>query len=264
MVVHRVGQIRPGEAIVLVAALAAHRGEAFEAVRMLMDYLKTDAPLWKKETGPGGARWIEPTDQDHARRKAGQRKGNGVSETLAAARAAARCPKRLRFRPLHIAVMTVSDTRDEESDTSGKLLAERVTRDGHVLAARAMVKDDVSEESRRRSRPGSPIPRVDVVVSTGGTGLTGRDVTPEAIAAAVRQDHRRLRDRLAHDQLPERGAFHHAQPRLRRACRRHDDLRLPGSNGACKDGWDKMIRWQLDSRHRPCNLAELTPRFLER
>jgi molybdopterin synthase catalytic subunit len=74
MVVHRVGAIRPGEPIVLVAALHAHRNQAFEAVRILMDYLKTDAPLWKKETGPDGARWIEPTDHDHARRaRAGER-----------------------------------------------------------------------------------------------------------------------------------------------------------------------------------------------
>jgi molybdopterin synthase catalytic subunit len=73
VVVHRVGHIQPGEPIVLVAALAAHRGQAFDAVRLLMDYLKTDAPLWKKETGPEGARWIEPTDHDHARRaKVGQ------------------------------------------------------------------------------------------------------------------------------------------------------------------------------------------------
>lgn len=69
LVVHRVGIIRPGEAIVLVAALSVHRANAFEAVRVLMDYLKTDAPLWKKETGPSGARWIEPRAQDHARRK---------------------------------------------------------------------------------------------------------------------------------------------------------------------------------------------------
>jgi molybdopterin synthase catalytic subunit len=68
LVVHRVGSIRPGEAIVLVAALAAHRNAAFDAVRLLMDYLKTDAPLWKKESGPEGSRWIEPSDHDHARR----------------------------------------------------------------------------------------------------------------------------------------------------------------------------------------------------
>ncbi len=74
MVVHRVGPIRPGEAIVLVAALHAHRNQAFEAVRVLMDYLKTDAPLWKRETGPDGARWIEPTDHDHARRSRAEEK----------------------------------------------------------------------------------------------------------------------------------------------------------------------------------------------
>jgi len=69
LVVHRVGAIRPGEAIVLVAALSTHRSDAFEVVRILMDYLKTDAPLWKKETGPGGARWVEPRSEDYARRK---------------------------------------------------------------------------------------------------------------------------------------------------------------------------------------------------
>ena len=69
LVVHRVGSIRPGEAIVLVAALSVHRANAFEAVKVLMDYLKTDAPLWKKETGPGGARWVEPRSEDHARRR---------------------------------------------------------------------------------------------------------------------------------------------------------------------------------------------------
>lgn len=74
MVVHRVGSIKPGEPIVLVAALHAHRNQAFEAVRILMDYLKTDAPLWKKETGPDGARWIEPTDHDHARRSRAEEK----------------------------------------------------------------------------------------------------------------------------------------------------------------------------------------------
>jgi molybdopterin synthase catalytic subunit len=80
LVVHRVGRIKPGEAIVLVAALAAHRGAAFDAVRLLMDYLKTDAPLWKKETGPQGSRWIEPTDHDHARRdKAENSNRHGIS-----------------------------------------------------------------------------------------------------------------------------------------------------------------------------------------
>jgi molybdopterin synthase catalytic subunit len=69
LVIHRVGVIRPGEAIVLVAALSAHRADAFQAVEVLMDYLKTDAPLWKKETGPSGARWVEPRPEDHARRR---------------------------------------------------------------------------------------------------------------------------------------------------------------------------------------------------
>ncbi|HYS45914.1 MAG TPA: molybdopterin-binding protein, partial [Rhizomicrobium sp.] len=86
----------------------------------------------------------------------------------------------ITFRPLRVAVLTVSDTRDEESDTSGKLLADRVARDGHILAARRMVKDDVAE-IRAQIKEWIADPQVDVVISTGGTGLTGRDVTPEAI-----------------------------------------------------------------------------------
>ena len=169
----------------------------------------------------------------------------------------------IAFRPLRVAVMTVSDTRDEESDTSGKLLAERVTREGHVLAGRAMVRDDVGQ-IQAQMRTWINDPAIDVIVSTGGTGLTGRDVTPEAV--------RPLFDKTIEgfETVWHMVSFQSVglSTMQSRACAGLANgtliFCLPGSNGACKDGWDKVIRWQLDSRHRPCNLAELTPRFLEK
>ena len=169
----------------------------------------------------------------------------------------------IAFRPLRVAVLTVSDTRDEESDTSGRLLAERVTRDGHVLAARTMVKDDVGE-IQKQLKAWIADPGVEVVVSTGGTGLTGRDVTPEAARPLFDKTiegfeivwHMISFQSVGLSTMQSRACAGLAQGTL--------IFCLPGSNGACKDGWDKLIRWQLDSRHRPCNLAELTPRFLEK
>jgi molybdenum cofactor biosynthesis protein B len=168
----------------------------------------------------------------------------------------------IAFRPLRVAVMTVSDTRDEESDTSGKLLAERVTREGHVPAGRAMVRDDVGQ-IQAQMRTWINDPAIDVIVSTGGTGLTGRDVTPEAV--------RPLFDKTIEgfETVWHMVSFQSVglSTMQSRACAGLANgtliFCLPGSNGACKDGWDKVIRWQLDSRHRPCNLADLTPRFLE-
>ena len=167
------------------------------------------------------------------------------------------------FRPLNIAVMTVSDTRDEENDTSGKLLAERVTRDGHNLAARALVKDS-KEEIQAQIQAWVADAKIDVVISTGGTGLTGRDVTPEAV--------RPLFDKTIEgfETVWHMTSFQSVglSTMQSRACAGIAGgtmiFALPGSNGACKDGWDKVIRWQLDSRFKPCNLVELMPRFLER
>ncbi len=169
----------------------------------------------------------------------------------------------VEFQPRRIAVLTVSDTRDETSDTSGQLLADRVVRDGHILAGRALVKDDVAE-IQAQLRRWIDDPNIDVVISTGGTGLTGRDVTPEAV--------RPLFDRAIEgfEAVWHMTSFQTVgvSTMQSRACAGLAGgtliFALPGSNGACKDGWDKVIRWQLDNRHRPCNLAELLPRFTER
>jgi molybdopterin adenylyltransferase len=168
----------------------------------------------------------------------------------------------IAFRPLRVAVLTVSDTRDEESDTSGRFLAERVVRDGHVLAIRTMVKDDVGE-IQKQLKIWIADPGVEVIVSTGGTGLTGRDVTPEAARPLFDKTiegfeivwHMISFQSVGLSTMQSRACAGLAKGTL--------IFCLPGSNGACKDGWDKLIRWQLDIRHRPCNLAELTPRFLE-
>ena len=168
----------------------------------------------------------------------------------------------IAFRPLRIAVLTVSDTRAEESDTSGKLLADRVERDGHILSARTMVKDDV-RAIQQQLNTWIEDPNIEVIISTGGTGLTGRDVTPEAVRPLFDKTiegfetvwHMTSFQSVGLSTMQSRACAGLAKSTL--------IFCLPGSNGACKDGWDKLIRWQLDSRHRPCNLAELTPRFQE-
>ncbi len=167
------------------------------------------------------------------------------------------------FQPLNIAVMTVSDTRDEESDTSGKLLAERVARDGHRLAGRALVRDNI-EEIQNQLRKWIADPNVDAVVSTGGTGLTGRDVTPEAMRPLFDKTIEGF-ETVWHMTSFQSVGLSTIQSRACAGIAGNTMIfALPGSNGACKDGWDKIIRWQLDSRFRPCNLAELIPRFMEK
>lgn len=167
------------------------------------------------------------------------------------------------FKPVRIAVLTVSDTRDAESDTSGATLAERVVRDGHELAARAWVKDE-TVQIRERLNAWIADPGVDVIISTGGTGLTGRDVTPEAARPLFEKEiegfqvvwHNVSFESVGLSTLQSRACAGVVQGKF--------IFCLPGSNGACRDGWDKVIRWQLDNRHMPCNLVEIMPRLMER
>ena len=164
--------------------------------------------------------------------------------------------------PVRVAVLTISDTRDEESDTSGHVLADRVVGAGHLLADKAIVPDDVTA-IRARIKAWTIAGEVDAIVTTGGTGLTGRDVTPEAVRPLFDKEidgfsivfHLVSYQSVGLSTLQSRalagiidGVFVFC---------------LPGSNGAVKDGWDKVIAAQLDSRHRPCNMVELMPRLLE-
>ena len=165
--------------------------------------------------------------------------------------------------PVRIAVLTVSDTRDLASDTSGAILAERITGAGHILAGRAIVLDNIAA-IRAAAEAWIADPLVDVIVSTGGTGLTGRDVTPEAMMPLF-------------DKIIDGFAvmFHHVSlgtiglsTMQSRACagvaRGTFIFCLPGSNGAVKDGWDKILVHQLDAATRPCNFVEIMPRLSER
>ena len=166
----------------------------------------------------------------------------------------------LPFHPLRIAVLTVSDTRTEDTDTSGALLAERLVAAGHELAGRAIVADDV-EAIRARILAWVADDRIDLILSTGGTGFAPRDVTPEA----VRPLFRREMDGFS-------VVFHQASYgtvglstlQSRAFAGQVDDtfvFCLPGSTGACRDGWDLVLGLELDSRYRPCSLAGQIPRL---
>lgn len=171
-------------------------------------------------------------------------------------------PERV-FKPLNIAVLTVSDTRSEADDTSGDILAERVTGACHVLAARAIEKDDVARIAGRLEA-WIDDPEIDAVVITGGTGLTGRDVTPEALTQIEG-----AREIPGFGELFRWVSFSTIGTSTiqSRACavvaRGTYVFALPGSNGAVKDGWDGILAEQLDSRNRPCNFVELMPRLRE-
>jgi len=205
-IIHRTGDMAPGEPIVFVAAASAHRRAAFEAVDFLMDYLKTKAIFWKKETGTAGTQWIEP--------------------------------------------------RPEQT------LADRLSSAGHQLADRALVADDIPA-LRTKVQNWIDDPQIDVVITTGGTGLTGRDVTVEALVPLFEKTidgfsvifHQESYKTVGLSTLQSRAVAGLAKGTF--------IFCLPGSNGAVKDGWDKVISYQLDSRHKPCNLVEIMPRLME-
>ena|SRR5579875_2965229 len=165
------------------------------------------------------------------------------------------------FKPVRIAVLTVSDTRDEESDTSGDLLAERARAAGHEIAGRAIVPDD--KEAIRARVTGWIDEGAEVVITTGGTGITGRDVTPEALEPLF---DKRLEGFAVVFHMVSFSAIGTSTLQSRATAgliRGALVFCLPGSNGAVKDGWS-VIAPQLDSRHGPCNMVELMPRLLER
>jgi molybdenum cofactor biosynthesis protein B len=166
------------------------------------------------------------------------------------------------FKPINIALLTVSDTRGPGDDTSGDILAERIKGAGHRLVVRAIEKDDASVIAGRLNN-WIDDQSIDCIITTGGTGLTGRDVTPEAL------------DRVKEKDIPGFGEIFRVisfktigtSTVQSRACavvsRGTYIFALPGSNGAVKDGWDGILAEQLDSRNRPCNFVELMPRLRE-
>lgn len=167
-----------------------------------------------------------------------------------------------RFIPVSIAVLTVSDTREISQDRSGDTLSERLSRAGHRLAARAIVRDEI-DEIRAKVSEWIANPAIDVIITTGGTGFTGRDVTPEAIEPLFekRMDgfsaifHRISYDKIGTSTLQSRATGGVVNATY--------IFVLPGSPGACKDAWDAILEPQLDYRHRPCNFVEIMPRLDE-
>jgi molybdenum cofactor biosynthesis protein B len=168
----------------------------------------------------------------------------------------------LAFVPVSIAVMTVSDTRTPDTDSSGDILAQRVQDAGHNLAARTIVTDD-KEKIAAQMKSWIAAPEIDVVISTGGTGLTGRDTTPEAITPLFEKTIEGF-SVIFHQVSFQSVGLSTLQSRAIAGLANNTFIfALPGSNGAVKDGWDKVISFQLDSRHKPCNLVELMPRLSE-
>jgi molybdenum cofactor biosynthesis protein B len=170
--------------------------------------------------------------------------------------------EKVAFVPVNIAVMTVSDTRTEANDKSGDTLAQRITDAGHRLAARAIVKDD-RDSIRAQLRAWIDNPGIDVVIATGGTGVTGRDVTPEAFQSMYEKEISGFGELFRMLSYQKIGTST-IQSRCTAGVAGGTYLfALPGSPGACRDGWDDILRWQLDIRHKPCNFVELFPRLLE-
>jgi molybdopterin adenylyltransferase len=166
------------------------------------------------------------------------------------------------FVPLKIAVLTVSDTRSVDDDTSGATLAERIAKAGHAVAARAIVSDDI-EKIRAQANAWIADPGIDVIITTGGTGFTGRDVTPEAIEPLFdkrMEGFSTLFLMVSHAKIGTSAVQTRTTAGLAGAtyifC-------LPGSPGACRDAWDEILVHQLDYRYRPCNFVEIMPRLDE-
>lgn len=166
------------------------------------------------------------------------------------------------FIPVSIAVLTVSDTREQAEDKSGATLVELIEKAGHRVADRAIVKDEVAQ-IRAKVLAWIADPNINVVITTGGTGFTGRDVTPEAVRPLFEKEiegfstvfHMISYEKVGTSTIQSRACAGLAQETY--------IFCLPGSPGACRDAWNGILQWQLDNRHRPCNFVEIMPRLGE-
>jgi molybdopterin adenylyltransferase len=166
------------------------------------------------------------------------------------------------FVPVNIAILTISDTRDASNDTSGDTLAARVTASGHHLAERAIVKDDLDALEAKLKRWIADRD-IDVIITSGGTGITGRDVTPEAFSRVLEKTIEGFGELFRMLSYQKIGTSTMQSRALGGVAGGTYLFALPGSTGAVKDGWDDILVHQLDIRHRPCNLVELMPRLTE-
>ena len=174
----------------------------------------------------------------------------GIDETVA-------------FIPVHVAVLTVSDTRDASNDTSGDTLASRIAAAGHMLRARTICRDD-ADVITGHLRGWVSDAEIDVVITTGGTGVTGRDVTPEAFDRVLEKRIEGFGELFRMLSYQKIGTSTIQSRALAGVAGGTYLFALPGSTGAVKDAWDDILVWQLDVRHKPCNFVELMPRLKER
>ncbi|APH57670.1 Molybdenum cofactor biosynthesis protein B [Granulibacter bethesdensis] len=167
------------------------------------------------------------------------------------------------FVPVNIAILTVSDTRTLANDTSGDALATMIGEAGHAVLMREIIKDD-ADALEAAFRGWIATPAIDVIISSGGTGVTGRDVTPEALDRVLEKKIEGFGELFRMLSYQKIGTSTIQSRALAGVANGTYIFALPGSTGAVKDAWQDILRWQLDIRHRPCNFVELMPRLKER
>ena len=167
------------------------------------------------------------------------------------------------FIPVTISLLTISDTRSQENDKSGNLLESKVLEAGHILFDRKIVKDDISE-IKKTSKSWVQNPEVEIIISTGGTGLTGRDVSPEAFRQIFDKEIEGFGELFRYLSFKKIGTSTIQSRALAGVSNGTYIFVLPGSPSACKDAWDDILSHQLDYRHKPCNFVEIMPRLLEK
>ena len=168
----------------------------------------------------------------------------------------------LDFIAVRFALLTVSDTRQSDDDRSGDTLAERIAEAGHSVTAREICKDD-RDTIAARLRGWSADPQIDAIVTTGGTGLTGRDVTVEAHRDVYEKEIEAFATVFTMVSMNKIGTSAVQSRACAGVAKGTYLFALPGSPGACRDAWDEILRWQFDYRHRPCNFVEIMPRLDE-
>ena len=169
----------------------------------------------------------------------------------------------LDFVPINIAVITISDSRTRENDTSGDTLEKRITDAGHKMIKRTIIPDDVSKIQDTLGTM-SKEEEIDCIITTGGTGLTGRDTTPEAVKAIASKHIDGFGELFRQVSFEKIGTSAIQSRAVAALINSTYVFCLPGSTGACKDGWDEILQYQLDIRHKPCNFVEIMPRLNEK
>ena len=169
----------------------------------------------------------------------------------------------LDFVSINIAIITISDSRTIDNDSSGDILEKRITKAGHQMVKRMLIPDDVSKIKKTLQELSSDN-EIDCIITTGGTGLTGRDTTPEAIKEIASKHIDGFGELFRHVSFNKIGTSAIQSRAVAALVNTTYVFCLPGSTGACKDGWDEILQYQLDIRHKPCNFVEIMPRLNEK